>query len=120
MSVSSSGFKFYYRLQNKTDVKITSCPPGFLGDNCDIGKIIFIESNNLFFYLINVWYKECGLSFFEQNLKIFGGTVAVANSWPAQAFLRTCDGDSCLLCGATLVDLTTVITAAHCKILWKN
>ena len=39
------------------------CPPGFLGDKCQI---------------------ECGLTFFEQNTKIVGGINAVSHSWPAQ------------------------------------
>ena len=55
------------------------------------------------------------MSFFEQNQKIVGGSVANANSWPAQAYIRICSGYSCFLCGGTLVDLNTVITAAHCK-----
>ena len=35
-SVVSSGFKFYYEIQNKI-VSNTTCPPGYIGDNCDIG-----------------------------------------------------------------------------------
>ena len=57
-----------------------------------------------------MWFE-----FFEQNQKIVDRSVAVANSWPAQAFLKICSAFSCIFCGGTLVDLTTVITAAHCK-----
>ena len=37
-SVVSSGFKFYYEIQNKTVQNQITCPTGFLGDNCEIGK----------------------------------------------------------------------------------
>ena len=44
----------------------TTCPPGFLGDQCQI---------------------ECGLTYFQQNTKIVGGSVAMPHSWPAQVTL---------------------------------
>ena len=69
----------------------------------------------------------CGSTSFTQNVKIVGGIPAVANSWPAQILLYTeytgyiytgiyagstptLDG----ICGGTLLDAYTVLTAAHC------
>lgn len=77
-------------------VNYPSCPAGFVGPNCDV---------------------ECGITYFSQNSfdKIVGGKVANYNSWPAQVYLKGCTrGGDCLLCGGTLIDLTTVLTAAHC------
>ncbi len=51
---------------------------------------------------------------FDQNQKIVGGTVANSHSWPAQAYITICRGSSCFLCGGTLIDRNTVLTAAHC------
>jgi secreted trypsin-like serine protease len=80
-------------ISSSTSKPSSGCPLGFLGDNCEI---------------------ECGLTFFEQNQKIVGGTVAVSHSWPSQAYVTICKGSSCYLCGGTLIDRTTVLTAAHC------
>lgn len=32
--------------------------------------------------------SECGQVFYQQNLKIVGGTDAVAHSWPAMAYIK--------------------------------
>jgi secreted trypsin-like serine protease len=69
------------------------CPPGFFGQNCEI---------------------ECGVTFFDQNQKIVGGVNATENSWPAQVFLSACFDGRCGLCGGTLIDPKTVLTASHC------
>ncbi len=43
---------------NTTSLSPGSCPSGFVGDNCEI---------------------ECGVTYFEQNVKIVGGVVANPN-----------------------------------------
>ncbi len=43
-----------------------------------------------------------------------GGTAAMPNSWPAQAMIYGCDSNDCSLCGGTLIDEQTVLTAGHC------
>lgn len=71
--------------------------------------------------------EVCGRSFFATNAKIVGGTIAVANSWPSQVYLqftfsgniRFSDGytelvDDSFMCGGTLLNRNTVLTAAHC------
>ena len=57
---------------------------------------------------------ECGISYFQNNVKIIGGSVSVPNSWPAQALVRICTSQACYLCGGTLIDTSTVLTAGHC------
>ena len=42
------------------------------------------------------------------------GVNATANSWPAQALLSACFNSDCVLCGGTLIDLKTILTAAQC------
>ncbi len=54
------------------------------------------------------------MTFFDQNQRIVGGVVANANSWPAQVFITACSNGQCGLCGGTLIDLQTVLSAAHC------
>lgn len=83
------------------------CPPGYTGDSCEI---------------------ECGLSSFSSNVRIVGGTIANANSWPSAAYIIFTYGDNVYLpeygrtvnitrsymCAGTLIDRTTIVTAAHC------
>jgi secreted trypsin-like serine protease len=64
----------------------------------------------MFYY----FWIECGLKYSTPNVKIVGGTEAVQNSWPSIALIRTCNGTSCYLCGGSLIDRSTVLTAAHC------
>jgi V8-like Glu-specific endopeptidase len=67
------------------------------------------------------------LTFYTADIiRIVGGTTAVAHSWPSIAYIlfnyqavitiggvnRSISESS--LCGGTLLDLTTVLTAAHC------
>jgi hypothetical protein len=71
---------------------------------------------------------ECGLTQQAPGLKIVGGQDAVPHSWPATAIIyftyRTrvnINGhvrlqDYSAQCGGTLIDRTTVLTAAHCII----
>lgn len=42
------------------------------------------------------------------------GVNATPNSWPAQVFITACMGLSCSLCGGTLIDPKTILTASHC------
>ncbi len=71
---------------------------------------------------------ECGISYYTQNQKIVGGTVAVAYSWPSQVYIQIKYSGSFYLsdyrinvtqnlnfaCGGTLIDRSTVLTASHC------
>ena len=60
-------------------------------------------------------FQECGITYYQNNVKIVGGVVATENSWPAQAYVKSCALPGlCYLCGGTLIDLSTVLTAAHC------
>lgn len=83
-----------------------NCTTGYSGANCDI---------------------ECGIIPTQSNLiRIVGGTTSVAYSWPSIAYIyfsykaRIQIGASYYIisqsafCGGTLIDLTTVLTAAHC------
>lgn len=78
------------------------CPAGFVGTDCS---------------------TECGVTnrgvtnSYGQFARIVGGEVAAEASWPAHIYLRMCHidhTDQCTYCGGTLIDLSTVITAAHC------
>ena len=69
----------------------------------------------------------CGRQFVNQNLRIVGGIDATPNSWPSIGFLvfhyrPTFSFQGSLytlqlspsICGSTLIDRNTVLTAAHC------
>ena len=83
---------------------IASCPIGYVGADCKI---------------------ECGIT---SGSRIYGGTNASANSWPAQVLIKFNSTGSFYIsklaiwvkqsqisiCGGTLIDASTVLTAAHC------
>ena len=68
------------------------------------------------------------MSFKTPNVRIVGGVEAVPNSWPATVLLsftfggsyyisdlgREIDVSYGAICGGTIIDRTTVLTAAHC------
>lgn len=71
----------------------------------------------------------CGNASHTQNARIVGGNVAVQGSWPAQVLiLQTISGlyripkyygsfyqiSKTFICGGTLINLDTILTAAHC------
>ena len=70
--------------------KSQQCPEGFVGANCNI---------------------ECGLTYYQSNVKIYNGQSAVAHSWPSIAHILIDFGGSGSVCSGTLIDLTTVLTA---------
>jgi len=61
--------------------------------------------------------KSCGRRFFTQDIqnnaqsKIVGGIEAVRGAYPYQISLRRRGGH---ICGGTIIDENTIITAAHC------
>lgn len=71
---------------------------------------------------------ECGLNFNNQINRIVGGSESVPNGWPSTVrivfkyFFRY-KGNvrfNSAFCGGTLIDIDTVITAAHCFINYIN
>lgn len=87
----------------------STCKPGQQGTNCD----------------------ECGLVYYNEDLKIVGGEAATAHSWPAEAWVQfvvnqtvtvktkrnrheTFDVAYQVSCGGTLIDRDTVLSAGHC------
>ena len=80
-------------------------------------QIEFINrKTNKIFNVEDCKKTECGISNYQNNLKIVGGSLANPNSWPASALIRICFKGSCYLCGGTLISLTSVLTASHCML----
>ena len=80
-----------------------------------------------FNYIKNFELEECGIiNTTPDLLRIVGGTTAIAYSWPSIAIIIFSYKATVLvggsyqtisestLCGGSLLDLTTVLTAAHC------
>lgn len=103
----------HYTNQNSTDIStlnknLNSCPLGYAGENCE---------------------SECGLSFVEPT-KIVGGQISKGHAWPSAVYIGfSYEGYVYLnkiqryvyvnksrkfVCGGTLIDRSTVLTAAHC------
>jgi secreted trypsin-like serine protease len=86
------------------------CPIGYVGDNCEI---------------------ECGVGFTNvYNPKIVGGNASAANAWPSHVFFdfsykgyvylndlnqyTFVNVSYSYLCGGSLIDRNTILTASHC------
>ena len=67
---------------------------------------------SLLFILISSAFFACK-SPRSSSLKLIGGEDAEAPSWYA-SIVKTTGGRNTILCGATLIDTKTVLTAAHC------
>jgi hypothetical protein len=88
--------------------RLNRCLSGYTGDYCEL---------------------ECGLTYFE-NPKIVGGQISQAHSWPSAVYISfNYEGYFFLedvkryiyvnrsrkfLCGGTLIDKKTILTASHC------
>lgn len=71
---------------------------------------------------------ECGLQSFTPNVKIVGGSIAVAHSWPSIVFIQfkykldyvesgnTFQHQVSRTCSGTLINQNTVLTAAQCYV----
>jgi hypothetical protein len=114
------GLSTIFNNLNQTDIsalnttsrinKLNRCLSGYTGDYCEL---------------------ECGLTYFENpNPKIVGGQISQAHSWPSAVYISfNYEGYFFLedfkrfiyvnrsrkfLCGGTLIDKKTILTASHC------
>nr|XP_020139820.1 transmembrane protease serine 11E-like [Microcebus murinus] len=90
-----------------------SGPPKVDPESVEIKKINKTESDN---YLNNC----CGTRRSKptgQSLRIVGGTPVEEGEWPWQASLRW---DGVHRCGATLINATWLVSAAHCFRMYKD
>ena len=89
-----------------------------------ISHFIYQPSKLLHFKLIS----ECGVRYVEPNIKIIGGVVSNAYSWPAHALViqtykrrykfpdnKQFDITVQFQCGGTLISQYSILSAAHCK-----
>ena len=82
--------------------------------------------NELLYSYCSVYILDCGVTNVSPNAKIVGGIVANPNSWPAQVLIiQSYSGDYTVnsnvvtvssewMCGGTLINGYTVLSAAHC------
>ena len=73
-------------------------------------------------------FLECGHVTFNENVRIVGGIPAVPFSWPAQVLISIkvtgyayygyyqYSYTDTFMCGGTIIDQQTILTAAHCII----
>lgn len=81
---------------------------------CNLVGAIFIA-----LHLLSIaWYfsgtNTCGrpaIAPIESNVKIVGGRMALAHSWPWMISLRI---NNSHICGGTLIHKNWILTAAHC------
>ena len=72
--------------------------------------------------------QECGLVYVKPNARIIGGETAEPKSWPSLVLVEVMykadvliessviNVDVAFLCAGSLIDRTTLVTAAHCII----
>uniref|UniRef100_A0A8C5K9A4 Transmembrane protease serine n=1 Tax=Jaculus jaculus TaxID=51337 RepID=A0A8C5K9A4_JACJA len=83
-------------------------PPKVDPDSVEIKKINKTETDN---YLNNCCGTRRNKSTAQTSVRIIGGTPVEEDEWPWQASLRW---DGAHRCGATLINKTWLVSAAHC------
>ena len=71
----------------------------------------------MLFFLLTIYFSfpECGRSFVQTHSRVANDSKTMSGDWPWVVFISVDNnGETSFICGGTVLNTHTVITAAHC------